>query len=55
MAFEAPAPDLDKLLAAWEEFERGEQSPGKVLASMKTAGLLTVLRQLKDSGWTPSA
>ena len=30
MAFEAPAPDLDKLLAAWEEFERGEQSPGKV-------------------------
>ena len=55
MAFDAPAPDLDKLLTAWEEFERGEQTPGKVLAAMKTAGLPTVLRQLKDSGWTPSA
>lgn len=52
MAFDAPAPDLDKLIAAWEEFERGEQSPGKVLANMKTAGLPAVLRQLKDSGWS---
>lgn len=55
MAFEAPAPDLDKLLAAWEEWERGEQAPGKVLANMKTAGLSQVLRQLKDSGWSPAA
>ena len=23
MSFERPAPDLTKLLAAWEEFERG--------------------------------
>ena len=29
--------------------------PGKVLASMKTAGLPIVLRQLIDSGWTPAA
>jgi len=55
MSFEAPAPDLGKLISAWEEWERGEQAPGKVLASMKTAGLHTVLRQLVDSGWTPSA
>lgn len=54
MAFEAPAPDLQKLLAAWEEFERGEQTPGRVLANLKTAGLDTVLRRLVESGWTPS-
>lgn len=52
MSFDTPAPDLDKLIAAWEEWERGEQSPGKVLSNMKTAGLHTVLRQLKDSGWS---
>lgn len=53
MAFEQPAPDLQKLLAAWEEFERGEQMPGKVLANMKTAGLPGVLQELIDTGWTP--
>lgn len=55
MAFEAPAPDLGKLLSAWEEWERGDQTPGKVLAALKTAGLPTVLHQLVDSGWTPTA
>ncbi len=54
MSFERPAPDLTKLLAAWEEFERGEQQPGKVLANLKTAGLPEVLAELVDSGWTPS-
>jgi len=54
MSFERPAPDLTKLLAAWEEFERGEQQPGKVLANLKTAGLPEVLNELIDSGWTPS-
>ena len=49
MSFEPPAPDLTKLLSAWEEWVV-EQMPGKVLASMKTAGLPTVLRQLIDSG-----
>ena len=34
--------------------ERGEQQPGKVLANLKTAGLPEVLRELIDSGWTPS-
>ncbi len=51
--FERPAPDLAKLLSAWEEFERGEQTPGKVLANLKTAGLPEVLRELIATGWTP--
>jgi len=55
MSFERPAPDLAKLLAAWEEFERGEQQPGKVLANLKTAGLPEVLNELIAAGWTPSA
>lgn len=54
MSFERPAPDLQKLLAAWEEFERGEQLPGKVLANLKTAGLAEVLGELVASGWSPS-
>ena len=55
MSFERPVPDLAKLLAAWEEFERGEQQPGKVLANLKTAGLPEVLNELIAAGWTPSA
>lgn len=54
MTFERPAPDLSKLLAAWEEFERGEQAPGKVLANLKTAGLPEVLNELVATGWAPS-
>jgi hypothetical protein len=54
MSFERPAPDLAKLLTAWEEFERGEQLPGKVLANLKTAGLAEVLAELVETGWTPS-
>ncbi len=55
MSFERPAPDLQKLLAAWEEFESGEQLPGKVLANLKTAGLPEVLRELAETGWSPSS
>lgn len=55
MSFERPAPDLSKLVAAWEEFERGEQTPGKVLANMKTAGLAEILAELVESGWAPAA
>ncbi|MEJ7720362.1 MAG: hypothetical protein WKF58_07855 [Ilumatobacteraceae bacterium] len=35
MSFERPAPDLIKLVAAWEEFEAGEEAPGKVLANLE--------------------
>ncbi len=55
MAFDTPAPDLNKLITAWEEWERGEESPGKVLSKLKTAGLPAVLAQLRESGWTPTA
>ena len=54
MPFERPAPDLTKIIAAWQEFERGEETPGKVLANMKTAGLTDVFDQLTASGWEPS-
>jgi hypothetical protein len=54
MAFDTPPPDLAKLIAAWEQWEAGEESPGRVLAALKTAGLPTVLQQLADSGWTPT-
>ena len=54
MAFETPAPDLAKLITAWEQWETGEEMPGKVLANLKTAGLHDVLRQLSDSGWVPA-
>ena len=55
MSFDPPPPDLHKLQAAWEEWERGEQPPGKVLANLKTAGLAIVLAQLVESGWSPAA
>ncbi len=54
-SFERPAPDLTKLINAWEEFESGEQHPGKVLANLKTAGLPEVLAELAAAGWTPAA
>jgi hypothetical protein len=54
MSFAPPPPDLVKMQTAWDEWERGEQSPGKVLANLKTAGLPTVLAQLIDSGWSPA-
>lgn len=55
MGFETPAPDLNKLIAAWERWESGEELPGKALANLKTAGLPEVLRQLADAGWTPAS
>lgn len=55
MSFEVPPPDLNKLIVAWDAFEAGEETPGRVLANLKTAGLPQVLRELVDTGWTPSA
>lgn len=53
MSFEQPPPDLAKIVAAWEEWETGEQTPGRVIADMKTAGLPQILQQLTDDGWSP--
>ena len=55
MAFDLPAPDLTEIIAAWDEFEAGEQAPGRVLANMKTAGLPRVLAELVEQGWTPKS
>lgn len=55
MAFDQPAPDMEKIHLAWQAWERGEEQPGKTLATMKTAGLADVLNQLLASGWKPSA
>jgi len=55
MSFEAPAPDIKKILAAWESWERGEEQPGRTLASMKTAGLAAILQELVANGWTPAS
>lgn len=55
MSFERPGPDLIKLIAAWESWETGEESPGKVLANLKTAGLGEVLAQLSETGWVAAA
>jgi hypothetical protein len=43
-----PAPDPAKLLAYWEEWERGETPPGRVIANLKTAGLPDLLRTLVE-------
>lgn len=54
MTFEPPAPDLAKIIAALGEWEKGDESPGRALANMKTAGLARVLAQLAAEGWTPA-
>ena len=42
------------MIAAWEAWEKGEDTPGRVLANLKTAGLAEVFAELKSSGWVPS-
>ena len=41
-----PPPDPDKLLAFWNEWESGEETPGRVMANLKTAGMAELLEQL---------
>lgn len=41
-----PPTDPKKLLEHWMEWERGETTPGRVMANLKTAGLREVLEQL---------
>jgi hypothetical protein len=43
---ERPRPEPAKLLAYWDEWERGETTPGRVMANLKTAGLPDLLRAL---------
>jgi hypothetical protein len=44
MSFEPPAPDAAKILAIWNTWEAGEETPGRVMANLKTAGLQQLLQ-----------
>jgi hypothetical protein len=52
---EVPAPDPSKLLQSWMEWERGEVTPGRVMANMKTGGLRRLLEELSNPDRAPSA
>jgi hypothetical protein len=55
MAFDPPAPDVEKLLGYWEEWERGDTTPGQVLANLKTHGMPALLRHLAERGYRVDA
>ena len=40
---DTPPPDPAALLAIWMEWERGETTPGKVLADLKRGGMRQLL------------
>ena len=40
---EMPPPEPAKLLAFWEEWERGETPPGRTLANLKTHGQIDIV------------
>ncbi|MHB8294257.1 MAG: hypothetical protein ACYDH5_06430 [Acidimicrobiales bacterium] len=39
-------PEPSKLLGYWMEWEKGDVSPGRVMANLKTAGLRDILEDL---------
>jgi hypothetical protein len=41
-----PPPDPAKLLEAWMEWEHGDVTPGRVMATLKTDGLRDLLEAL---------
>ena len=43
-----PTPDPAKLLGFWEERERGDTPPGKVLSNLKTGGMPDLLKSLLE-------
>jgi hypothetical protein len=47
---ELPAPDPNKLLQSWMEWERGEVTPGRVMANLKTGGLRDLLESIVAGG-----
>jgi hypothetical protein len=47
-----PPPDPEKLLAAWMERERGEATPGRVMANLKTGRLPELLQALVERSAT---
>jgi hypothetical protein len=53
-AVEVPAPDANKLLASWMEWERGDVTPGRVMANLKTGGLRELLESLSSQSGAPA-
>jgi len=47
-----PAPDPAKLLADWDEWERGVTMPGRVMANLKIHGLPELLQRLVEEAGT---
>jgi hypothetical protein len=41
-----PPPEPVKLLAFWMEWEKGDTTPGRTMANLKTAGMKELLEQL---------
>lgn len=40
---ERPPPDPERLLTAWDAWERAEELPGRTMANLKTAGMRELL------------
>ena len=45
---ERPEPNPVNLLEQWMEWERGETTPGRVMANLKTGGMPELLRSLVE-------
>ena len=41
-----PAADPSKLLSQWMAWEKGEETPGRVMANLKTSGMRELLEAL---------
>lgn len=50
-----PPPDPAKLLRSWMEWERGEATPGRAIANLKTAGLRQLLESLAEQAGVDEA
>ena len=44
-----PAPDPKKLLGQWMEWETGDETPGRVMANLKTGRLDELLQSLVEA------
>ena len=54
MPFTPPKADVTKLLASWMEWEKGETTPGRTLANLKTAGMKELLESLLEAAVSPA-
>jgi hypothetical protein len=50
-----PPPDAAKLLEAWMEWEHGDVTPGRTMATFKTGGLRDLLEALAAAAPTPGS